>query len=76
MGSGAEGSRPYPKGQQLWGVSRLWPRRKTSPVWPDLILQKLGPVFLLTFPHVETLANDSKNCKTSQANRNRSEGQV
>lgn len=39
-------------------------------------LSEVEAIFLLTFPNVETLANDSKNCKTSRANQNRSEGQI
>lgn len=45
-------------------------------VWPDRIFQKLEPLFLWTFPNVDMLANDSKNCKMSRANQNRSEGQI
>lgn len=48
------GLTPPPKGQ-------LPPSGKTSPAWPDRILQELC---LLTFPNIEMLANDSRNCKT------------
>lgn len=67
---------PHPQGQQLWSTSGLLPGRKQPDVWPDLIFQKLEPLFLLTFPNVEMLANDSKNCKMPRANQNRSEGQI
>ena len=67
----------HPKGQPLQSASGLLSGRKASLVSPGLIfLEKLEPVFLLTFPNVEMLANGSKNCKTSQANQNRSAGQI
>lgn len=75
-GSVGRGHCAASKGQQLRSDGRWWLCRKTSLVLPDLIFQKLEPLFLLTFPNVETLANDSKSCKTLGSNQNSSEGQI
>lgn len=73
---GGSGPHPHIRGAAAGSAGRQLPGRKASLGFARVHSSEVKAIFLLMFPNVETLANDSKNCITWRASPNRSEGQI